>query len=199
MAKGEGWGGGLPPQPPISYLVTYELFETLMYCVPPPNTKTRGHLCLSLIIQQFPTSWTRIAFVQRPFNLKRHVHLATIWSSFFPSFSFFPFIFSTLYQVSGIRFFLLSYVLVRDRMSLMTLMKQKEEGSSESKVLRFWLVDVPLSILKSHSNMSKYRKTCLNFGFPDRKLVFSPHLWQYELFPFKDLKASLLHTGIKYT
>ncbi len=61
-------------------------------------------------------------------------------------------------------------------MSLMTLMKQKEKGSSESKVLRFWLVDVPLFILKSHSNMSKYRKTCLNFGFPDRKLVFSPHL-----------------------
>ena len=117
----------------------------------------------------------------------------------FSEFIFFFFIFSTLYQVSGIRFFLLIYVLVRDRMSLMTLMKQKEEGSSESKVLRFWLVDVPLSILKSHSNVNEYRKTCLNFGLPERKLVFSPHLWQYELFPFKDLKASLLHTGIKYT
>ncbi len=46
-----GQGGGIggdfpPPQPPISYLVTYKLFETLMYCVsPPPRTQTRGHLC----------------------------------------------------------------------------------------------------------------------------------------------------------
>ncbi len=37
-------GGEFPPQPPISYLVTFELFEHLMYCVPPPSTKTRGHL-----------------------------------------------------------------------------------------------------------------------------------------------------------
>ena len=33
-------------QPPISFIVTYELFETLMYCVPPPSSKTRGHLCI---------------------------------------------------------------------------------------------------------------------------------------------------------
>ncbi len=39
---GGGMGGNSPPQPPISYLVTYELFETLMYCVPPPSTKTRA-------------------------------------------------------------------------------------------------------------------------------------------------------------
>ncbi len=32
-------GGEFPPQPPISYLVTYELFETLMYCVPPQALK----------------------------------------------------------------------------------------------------------------------------------------------------------------
>ncbi len=29
--------GGIPPQAPISYLVTYGLFETLMYCDPPPQ------------------------------------------------------------------------------------------------------------------------------------------------------------------
>ncbi len=31
----EGGEGGDPPQAPISYLVTYDLFETLMYCDPP--------------------------------------------------------------------------------------------------------------------------------------------------------------------
>ncbi len=36
-APGGGGGdkGKIPPQPPISYLVTCKLFETLMYCVPP--------------------------------------------------------------------------------------------------------------------------------------------------------------------
>ena len=31
-----GKGGGSPPQAPISYLVMCELFETLMFCDPPP-------------------------------------------------------------------------------------------------------------------------------------------------------------------
>ncbi len=35
MIIGGQRGGGIPLQPPISYLVTYKLFETLMYCVPP--------------------------------------------------------------------------------------------------------------------------------------------------------------------
>ncbi len=47
---GGEWGGNSPPQPPISYLVTYELFETLMYCVPPPSTKTRGHLWVVVVV-----------------------------------------------------------------------------------------------------------------------------------------------------
>ncbi len=34
---GQRRGGRIPPQPPISYLVTHELFETLMYCVPPKH------------------------------------------------------------------------------------------------------------------------------------------------------------------
>ncbi len=34
--RGGGMGGGIPPQEPISYLVTYKLFESVMYCVPPP-------------------------------------------------------------------------------------------------------------------------------------------------------------------
>ncbi len=38
-------GGGIPPPVPISVLVTYELGETRVCCVPPPSTKTRGHLC----------------------------------------------------------------------------------------------------------------------------------------------------------
>ncbi len=32
------------PQGPISYLVTNELFGTLMYCVPRPSTQTHAHL-----------------------------------------------------------------------------------------------------------------------------------------------------------
>ena len=45
--KSEGGnGGGIPPQPPISYLVTYKLFETLIYCVSPPSTQSHTHLCL---------------------------------------------------------------------------------------------------------------------------------------------------------
>ena len=47
MAKGKGGNrvGGFAPQPPISYLVTYELFENLMNCVPlpPKSTKIRGY------------------------------------------------------------------------------------------------------------------------------------------------------------
>ncbi len=36
----EGGEGGDPPQAPISYLVTYELFETLMYStVTPPQAR----------------------------------------------------------------------------------------------------------------------------------------------------------------
>ena len=46
MSEGGGDGGGIPPQEPISYLVTYKLFESLMYCVPPPTTQTQAHLCL---------------------------------------------------------------------------------------------------------------------------------------------------------
>ena len=34
-----GRGGDPPPQAPISYLVTYELFETLMYCDPTPHAR----------------------------------------------------------------------------------------------------------------------------------------------------------------
>ncbi len=47
--RGGGMGGEFPRQPPISYLVTYELFETLMYCVPPPSTKTHGHLWVTTV------------------------------------------------------------------------------------------------------------------------------------------------------
>ena len=41
----EGGGGGYPPQSPISYLVTYELFEALMYCDPPPSPQPHGQVC----------------------------------------------------------------------------------------------------------------------------------------------------------
>ena len=37
-------GGGIPPQAPISYLVSYELFETLMYCDPPPSPQPHGYV-----------------------------------------------------------------------------------------------------------------------------------------------------------
>ncbi len=40
--------GGIPPQAPISYLVTYELFETLMYCVPPPSQPLKPKLIYGL-------------------------------------------------------------------------------------------------------------------------------------------------------
>ncbi len=55
MSEGRGMGGGNFPSPqaPISYLVTYELFETLMYCVPPPTTQTQAHLC-SLYTRNVP-------------------------------------------------------------------------------------------------------------------------------------------------
>ncbi len=44
MSQGGGIGG-IPPQQPISYLVTYELFETLMYStVPPKHSNPRSSM-----------------------------------------------------------------------------------------------------------------------------------------------------------
>ena len=41
MSEGGGMGEEFPPQEPISYLVTYELFETLMYCILPQPLKPK--------------------------------------------------------------------------------------------------------------------------------------------------------------
>ena len=46
LEGGEGEGGENSPLPTISYSVTYELFETLMFCVTPispPSTQTHEH------------------------------------------------------------------------------------------------------------------------------------------------------------
>ncbi len=36
-------GGGIPPQAPISFLVTYKPFSTLIYFVPSPRLQPHGH------------------------------------------------------------------------------------------------------------------------------------------------------------
>ncbi len=77
MSVGWGMGGGIspPPQAPISYLVTYELFETLMYCVPPPTTQTQAHLCLRLAHVGFRRVY---AMVLSPFYCPPHMGSAKI-------------------------------------------------------------------------------------------------------------------------
>ena len=41
--RGEEGGEFPSPQPPISYVATYELFETLLHCVPPLPVATYGY------------------------------------------------------------------------------------------------------------------------------------------------------------
>ncbi len=55
------WEGGGSPQAPISYLVTYELFETLMYCDPPPQARNP--------MEMYATGHrkARVVVVARPF------------------------------------------------------------------------------------------------------------------------------------
>ncbi len=72
--KAGGWGGewgGNSPQASISYLVMYELFETLMYCVPPPTTQTKAHLCPQavVLVSSLPRSrksWPPLKFFPTP-------------------------------------------------------------------------------------------------------------------------------------
>ncbi len=44
VAVGEG---EFPPKTPISLLVTYKPFGTLIYCVPSPRPQPHGHVCSS--------------------------------------------------------------------------------------------------------------------------------------------------------